>query len=336
MKSPGLGLARVWLVAILACVLSSSLQTQILNTGNIIGRVRLDRGGFPPGRVEVILQLHGATVTSTYTDNEGNFAFYDLPGNLYNITIRGEGYRTTDLAVAMRPEVQRSQYLSVSLASLPPESSTTSETSLAGSNPGMVDTAAMMQSFPKEARKEFDKGSKMQKEGKADKAIKHYEKALGIAPTLYFARNNLGSLYLEKQDYGAAEAEFRKVIEINQADAAAYFNLGNLCLLTKRYEAAFGWLQEGMKREPNSALGHFLLGSAYTAMGSANEAEKSLQSALRLDPTLANVRLALVNLYLAQSRKQDAIQELQQFLKKSPDSPLAPQAERVLKQLRNN
>ena len=332
MKSPGLGLARVLMLVIFPCALSSFLQTQILDTGNIVGRVRLDRGGLPPDRVEVILQLHGATITSTYTDNEGNFAFSDLPGNLYTITIRGEGYRTVDLTVAMRPEVQHAQYLSVTLVSATPESSKTSEARLSGSNPGMVD-ATTMRSFPKEARKEFEKGSKKQKEGKPDDAIKHYEKALGIAPALYFARNNLGSLYLEKQDFPAAEAEFRKVIEINQADAAAYFNLGNVSLLTKRYDDAMKWLQEGMKREPNSAFGQFLLGSTYSALGRPNEAEKSLQSALHLDPTLANARLALVNLYLTQSRRQDAINELQQFLKTSPDSPLAPQAQRVLKQL---
>jgi tetratricopeptide (TPR) repeat protein len=323
-------------VTILACGLSPSLQAQTQNTGNIIGRVHLDRGSIPPGRVEVLLQVHGATITSTYTDDEGNFAFYDLPSNLYHVVVQGERYRTSDNPIALRPDVQRNHYLTVIISPLPADSAKPSDASVPGSNPGMVDPAAMMQSFPKEARKEFDKGSKLQKQGKAEEAIKHYEKALDIAPNLYFARNNLGSLYLRKRDFKAAEAEFHKVIEANQADAAAYFNLGNVCLLTRRYDQAINWLQEGLRRQPQSALGHFLLGSTYTATGRAEEAEKSLQSALHLDPKLANARLALVNLYMAQSRKQHAIQELQQFLRDSPDSPLAPQAERVLKQLRNN
>ena len=190
-----------------------------------------------------------------------------------------------------------------------------------------------MDRFPKEAKKQYDKGTKAQQGGKPDEAIEHYAKAIAIAPEMYPARNNLASLYMEERRFGDAEAEFKKVIAENHADANAYFNLANVYLLTDRLNEATDSVEEGLKRQPQSGLGEFLMGSVLIKRGNARDAEKRFRIALNDDPGLANAHLALVNLFVKQNRNAEAIAELSSFLKQSPDSPFAPHARELLAKL---
>ena len=166
-------------------------------------------------------------------------------------------------------------------------------------------------------------------------AVDQYEKALAIAPTMYTARNNLASLYLEQQRFNDAETQLKKVIAENHADANAYFNLANVYLLTNRLGEAIDAVEEGLKRQPQSGLGEFLMGSVLVRKGNAQEAEKHFRIALNNDPNLANAHLALVNLYVKESRNNEAIAELSSFLKQSPESPYAPHARELLTRLQS-
>ncbi len=113
--------------------------------------------------------------------------------------------------------------------------------------------------------KEFDAGVKADNHHKPDDAIRHYEKALLIAPDFYPACNNLGTAYLNKGSYAAAEEQFKHAIRLNSNDAAAYFNLGNLHYLTHHYDEGLNWVDQGLNKEPSSAFGHFLKGSLISA-----------------------------------------------------------------------
>jgi tetratricopeptide (TPR) repeat protein len=204
---------------------------------------------------------------------------------------------------------------------------------VAGSNPYLVDPAEYYRQFPKKAVKEFEKGLDADHRGKADEAIEHYEKALSYSSNFYPAHNNLGSLYLSRQNFDSAKEHFEAAIKANQNDAQAYFNLANLLLLTQQYDAAQREVEEGLQRRPDSAFGHFLEGSLYSHTGRPELAEKSLQNALRLDPTMSQGHLQLVNLYLQQKRTADAISQLENYLKAFPDTPFSPKARELLKRL---
>jgi tetratricopeptide (TPR) repeat protein len=319
----------------LLLLLSTCVQAQQpANAGTIVGEVRVTRGSFPAMRLLVNIETRGTQVASVYTDGEGRFSFEDLPGNYYHIIIQQEGFRPVNFAVAMNPSVQRTMYVHLELVPEETDSNSQAQTgSVSGSNPAMVDQAALLNNFPKDARKQFEKATKFQEEGKRKEAIEHYEKALTIAPKMYFARNNLGSLYLENRQFDEAEIQFRNVITENQADANAFFNLANVCLLTKRFDEALEFVQQGLTREPNSGFGHFLRGSVMLQKGNRIEAEKNLRLALNENPGMANARLELVNLYIQQRRNDDAAKELSVFLKQSPDSSFAPKARMLLKKL---
>ncbi len=320
----------------LSLLLCAILQAQqVSNTATLIGQLRVTRMGSPPMRVLVKLQRSGVQVGETYSDAEGKFSFDDLPANLYHLFVRQEGYRPIEMAIPINPATQHIAYLQLELI---PEDKPVqpAQSMIKGSNPSMVDEAALGDSYPKEAKKQYEKGTKAQREGKHKEAMEHYQKALALAPGMYFARNNLGSLYLESRKFDEAETEFRRVIAENQADANAYFNLGNVYLITNRPDESGNSIQEGLKRQPHSGFGQFLMGSLLMKRGNTREAEQQFRAALNDDPGLANAHLALVNLYMRQNRREDAVAELSLFLKHSPESNFAPQAHDLLRKLQSN
>src|SRR5258708_4603433 len=250
-------------------LLCASFRAQQTNDAiTIVGQLRVTRLGPPPIRVLVKLERSGAQVGETYSDAEGKFSFEDVPPNLYRIVVRQEGYRAVDEAVSINGSVQHSVYVRVELV---PEDKTgnPSQATMNGGNPSLVDESALADKISKQAKKEDEKGRKAEREGKPQEAIGHYQKALAIAPTMYFARNNLGSQYVEKQRFAEAETEFRKVISENPADANAYFNLANVYLLTSRLNEASDSIEDGLKRQPQSAFGELLMGSVLIRRGNA-------------------------------------------------------------------
>jgi tetratricopeptide (TPR) repeat protein len=312
-------------------LLLSAISVRCQQQGSIVGELHVARGDFP-GRVLVELQLHGAPITSQYSDEQGRFAFSSLTNNLYHLVIRDERFYPVDERALLDLSISAIKMVQINLiprdkgqkAQLKPPK---------GINPYLVDPEEYRRHFPKDALKEFDKGVEADAKGKRDDAIRHYEKAVALAADFYPAHNNLGSDYLGKSDFKSAQAQFEEAIRLNQSDAQAHLNLANLYLSTRQYAKALDSVEEGLKREPNSALGQFLLGSIYARMGKLQDAERALRQALSLDPKMSRVHLELVNLYLSEQKNPEATAELKLFLSDSPNDPLAPKARELLSKL---
>ena len=326
-----------WLTTVFTCFgffLISATAAHAQQMGEIVGELHVVRGDFP-GRVLIEIQARGAAIGSQYTDEQGKFAFGSLTDNVYHLIIRDERYYPVDERVMLDLSVSSIRMVQINLT---PRAGATSKDVLPaqkGSNPFIVDTADYRRNFPKSAVKEFEKGVQSDREGKPDDAIRHYEKALAVAPSFYPAHNNLGSDYLSKSDFESAQAQFEQAIKLNQSDAQAHLNLANVLLQTKRYDDALHNVEEGLRRQPNSAFGKFLLGSIYERLGKWAEAEKTLREALEIDSSISKVHLELVNLYLAEQKTNEAKAELIAFLKHFPADPLSPRAREVLKRLQN-
>ena len=305
------------------------------DNGRVIGQVRVVRGDFPSHAVMVELQLHGATVTSMYTDGEGRFGFYELQSNLYHVIVNDADYYPVDEQVNLN--LMESQFAMAQIQLRPREKKNADplDKQVAGSNPFIVDPAEYNKRFPKKAVKEYDKGLEAEQQGKKDAAVEHYEASLKVAPDYYPAHNNLGILYLGNSDFKSAEEQFRDAVRLDQNEAQAYFNLSNVLILTRRFAEAQITLAQGLQRRPDSAFGNFLQGCLYDQTGMLSAAENSLENALRLDPKMPQVHLQLVNLYLQQNRRPDAIKQLQAFLQDFPNAPAAPKAREILNKLQS-
>ena len=314
-----------------------ALRSQQQQTGKIVGLVRVARGDFPPNQILITLEARGAPIESIYADGQGRFAFGNLLGNQYRVSINDEAYEPVSVTVDVNPDFVAMSFVNVILV---PREAKRKEDPLqkrvAGSNPYLVDLAEYYKRFPKKTVKEFEKGVKAEKERKVDEAVAHYMKSIDSSPDFYPARNNLGTAYLSRQQFAEAKIQFEAAIKANQNDPEAHLNLANVMLLTKQYDAAALEIEEGMKRQPNSAFGQFLRGTLYSHTQRPDLAEKSLQTAVDLDPKMAQAYLQLVNLYVQQRRTSDAINELEAYLKVFPEGPFSPKARDLLKRLQGS
>jgi tetratricopeptide (TPR) repeat protein len=329
-------MARRWRLPFLhvffLLLLNPSLWGQA-QVGSVVGELQVARGDFPNHPVLVELQLHRATINSAYADDQGRFGFYGLSSNVYHVVVNDDAYNPVELLANLN--LTFSSVVRVQITLVPRESKKPAPVTgrVSGSNPYMVDPKEYNQHFPKKAVKEFEKGLEADRDGKKDDAIRHYQKAIEIAPNFYQAHNNLGSDELSESNLQAARGEFEQVVKLNQSDAAAYFNLGNVCMLLGQLPDAQRFLEEGLRRQPESALGQFLLGSLNIRAGKLPEAEHALHKAMEIDPTMAQPHLQLVNLLLQEGRKADAVTQLHSFLTAFPASPFSGQARQLLQRL---
>jgi tetratricopeptide (TPR) repeat protein len=324
----------LWLSALLAFfAISSQLCAQQLQLGKIIGTVRVVRGDFPPHPVLISLEMRGTPIGSSYCDDQGRFGFYSLVANEYRVSVSDDAFEPVSITTEVDAANAPANFVDIRLVPRPTTQKDPLTGRMEGSNPFLVDPAEYNSHFPKKTIKEFEKGQDADKKGNADEAMQHYMKALEYSPTFYPAHNNLGAIYLGRQDFAAAQSQFEAVLKANQNDGQAHFNLANVLVLTQRYDEAQREIDEGLQRRPDSAFGKFLQGSVYTRTGKSELAEKSLQSALQLDPKMSQAHLQLVNLYLQQKRTADAVAQLEAYLKDFPDSPFSPRARELLKRL---
>ena len=314
-------------------LLSYPLAAQQAQTGNISGQINVTKSGSPNKRILVSLEARGTPITSTYADNQGGFFFGELVANPYRLTIDEPEFEPVSVTVMVNPAEIRTTFARIML--VPRRASTAERTAPrpSGSNPRSVDSFEYTRKFPKKAVDAYEAGLKAEREGKSEDALKYYKQALNIAPELYPARNNLGTLYLSRGDTQAASNEFQKVISGNQSDASGYFNMTNLLLLTQRYAEAETMVQEGLRRQPDSAFGKFVEGSLLARTARLPEAERSLRQAIQLDPLMSKVHLELVNLYLHEKNIEAAKKELTIFIDLFPKDALAEKAREVLKRL---
>jgi len=327
----------LWPALLIPFVLIPYLHAQQANQiGRIVVLVRVSRGDFPDHAVLVNLYLRGSPINSTYTDDQGRVGFYNLLANDYVVSVNDDSYEPFSASTNLNPDTSPTNFVQVTLTRRPNTQKDPLPGRVEGSNPYLIDPAEYNRQFPKKTLKEFDKGVRADHQGKTDEAIQHYEKSLSYSPNFYPAHNNLGSAYLARQKFEAAQTEFEAALKANQNDVEAYFNLANVMLLTQRYPDAEREIEEGLKRRPDSAFGHFLQGSLYSRTARPELAEKSLQSTLQLDPRMAQAYLQLVNLYMQQKRTPEAISELETYLKAFPDSPFSPKARDLLKRLQGN
>jgi tetratricopeptide (TPR) repeat protein len=311
----------------------SQLRAQQNQLGKIIGSVRVVKGDFPAHPVLISLEMRGSPIGNAYCDDQGRFGFYNLIANDYRVLVDDDAYEPFSEIVQVDPQSTPTNFVQVALVPRPNAKKDPLPGRVQGSNPYLIDPAEYYRQFPKKTVKEFEKGIDADHKGNADGAIQHYEKALSDSPNFYPAHNNLGSLYLARQNFEAAQTHFEAALKTNQNDVEAYFNLANVLLMTKRYPDAEHEITEGLQRRPDSAFGHFLQGLLYSRTARPELAEKSLQSALQFDPKMPQAYLQLVNLYLQQNRAPDAIAELEAYLKVFPDSQFSPKARESLKRL---
>src|SRR5690242_14626651 len=84
-------------------------------TGKILGFIRVSRGDFPDHPILLTLSVRGAPMDSIYADDQGRFAFGNLLGNQYTVSIDDDGYEPFSVSVDVNPDFVATNFVQITI-----------------------------------------------------------------------------------------------------------------------------------------------------------------------------------------------------------------------------
>jgi Flp pilus assembly protein TadD len=123
--------------------------------------------------------------------------------------------------------------------------------------------------------------------GDRTQAEAEWRRVIELNPKLAPVHAILGVLLNETGRKAEAEASYRRAIELDPKLAPAYINLGLLLADTGRIAEAEATFRRAIEMNPKDAMGYTFLGVLLDQTGRKEEAETALRRAIELDPKLA-------------------------------------------------
>ena len=158
------------------------------------------------------------------------------------------------------------------------------------------------------------------RKGDFDEGEAHLREALRLQPDNVQARFDLGLLKFQQHNYGVAEQELMRVIQIQTNFAPAQILLGQVLTEQQKWEQAIPYLQAGLEQIPAHIGGRKSLGIALVSQGRFAEALQELEIVVQASPdakTHYNLALALH----AAGRFDEALAHYRQAVQLEPEVP---------------
>jgi len=162
-------------------------------------------------------------------------------------------------------------------------------------------------------------------------ALRHFQRALELAPDFGLAHSGLGSCYVnrtlkglgEAGDHEKAEKAFAKALELDPKLLEARMHMVFIYLGRGGKDKARTEVESLREEYPNDVGVHFVRGVLARLDGEYDRALRSYERMVRLNPAervVASYNRARVLMY--QKRYEDALDELQQGAEMEPEHPL--------------
>jgi tetratricopeptide (TPR) repeat protein len=119
-------------------------------------------------------------------------------------------------------------------------------------------------------------------------------------------RRKLARLYNDRGDYGAAEAQLRKIVEQHPGDARARVELGDFMMVHEKAARAEDVYRSGVEESPQNPLGYLRLARLLRQQGKPDKALAELEAGYEKNPLSASLLTALIQTYVALDRYSDA------------------------------
>jgi len=134
-------------------------------------------------------------------------------------------------------------------------------------------------------------------------------RALELDATLPDAHLLMGDIYFEHDwNWQAAEAAYRRAVELGPGLAAAHGVLGEFLSVMGRHDEAIAELQRAVYLDPAGVMTRAQLGFALYRAGRYDDARQELQAARDSDPANAYPYAGLGRVHLQMARYEDALQ----------------------------
>ena len=290
----------------------------------IEGQVRTTDNKPVPLDVTVRLEEgEGQLTRQQFVASDGKFVFTDLRGGSYRLIVTAKGYQTVSQVVEMTWEVTPHPmvYLVPLVKRNPALSAPPTETA--------TDLAA-----PKQARKEYEKGSRELAGGNLEEARKHLEMAVAEDPCYARAQTALGVTLGQQHQDAAAESAFNKSITCDGGYLEAYLQLAVLLKGQKKFKECETVLEQGLRQFPSEWRLHYQLGNAKEGSGEYEVAEQEFLKAQTLNAELPPAfHLRLADLYRDWKKYAQARAEMETYLRADPNGQFAEATRKMLREM---
>lgn len=156
-------------------------------------------------------------------------------------------------------------------------------------------------------------------------AIRHFQHAIELAPTMARAYDNLGLCYYYQNQNDLAVQNYRRAIELDPKAAWPHLNLAVTLQFQNDLPGAESNLREALRLDPQFAQAHFQLGLVLEDLGHLDGATKELREAAQLNTSYAEPHMALARIYHKLGQESPAREETETYLRLHPHStPEAP------------
>ena len=316
-----------WLAVVLFSLLTPHAHAQLggsaggfsLSSGNVHVRVVYanERKAGANLLVRLMQGSSSTPVQTTFTNDQGQADFKNIPLGMYHVSISGGGIETTDselFEVDARKATQ-SEYVTVRQIE-------GGEANGEGSKSGTVSASDL--GIPSKARKDFDKASDAIAKQEWSKAVELLNQAIAIYPQYAVAYNNLGVVYGRMNDVVHEKEALQKAVSLNEHFAAACQNLVKVYLREKAYPQAETLLTKGLSGDPNNGQFLMLMADVQYVEGHYDAAIATVQKVHALpNDHPATAHYIAAKAYEHENRSKEALAEFQMFLKEEPTGPRA-------------
>jgi tetratricopeptide (TPR) repeat protein len=153
------------------------------------------------------------------------------------------------------------------------------------------------------------------RQGMQEEAINHYRQVLRVRPNDADTHNNLGLLLWRKGQFKASLAELGAAVQIDPNYAKAFFNMGRIYASEGDFDNAVLHYEKALTLNPKEGEIYFGLGNALTRRGQPEAAIGYLREAVKLKPDFADAYIALARSLAAQGNKEEAEKYYQEALR---------------------
>lgn len=331
------------LVCVIAVLLACS--GSVVAQGHVIrGKVR-NTAGANVGRAAVTLEVNGAMVEQTVTNNEGDFRFGGLTDTSYTVVVSAVDYDPVSESVDFvrsiaANEPGESRALEITLVM---------KTGTRPPRPGIN----FVQNIPAPALAAYEAGLKHAREKRVAEAIASYQDAIKLFPNYFNAHFTLASELARQNKFQEAIASLEAARSANPKDDRVYDLFARVMMQQRKYAMAARIYAEAARLNPGepqylllqatalieqTSLTNVAAGSAAAAEEERSfalvEAEKILLQVTKQNDKLADVHLQLARVYERKGERGRAAAELERYLSKAPNAKNADQIKAAIKTLR--
>jgi tetratricopeptide (TPR) repeat protein len=134
------------------------------------------------------------------------------------------------------------------------------------------------------------------------------------------ALNNLGNVYMKKEDFERAEKLFKQSLANNPTFASSLFNMAVINLRRGELDTALKYLDEAVTSDPLTSFPLFSLGEGYLKRGMTDESLKCYRLAVKLKPGMPEGWRGLVQALEMAGRKDEAADAAREIIRRWPEA----------------